>query len=300
MLTRLAMGGVLGLSGLAWAEPPTGEPVEAEQALLGGPAVEERPEGRATLVRWGYDGRLERLETTPEQAAVELLELTPMQRDAVDGVLARRMAVFDEVVIESLDLAVRFDSARALKDWGAMRALVFGIVGRLGQLIEGGPARVQIAEALPAEEAERFEALVDEYYRAMLADEKKLAEREGRRFKPIDAALTARGAELEREVERAIKRSAAMGDAGFDIFLQAMGLAPEVESMIRQRSIAFANEHNFNPSKEAEDGFYAELFVELDRESRVKIMSGILRYQSRGLDYGYGNGAMKADEKTGG
>lgn len=269
------------LASLAAAQP--------DEPLLGGPAVEDRPAERTTLVRWAYDGRLQRLDTTPETAAADLLELTPTQREAVDQILAQRMAAFDKAVIESLDLVVRFQSAQALKDYRAMSSLIAQFVARLGALAKDGPVAAQITAALPPQRARQFTELVAQYHRATLADEKRQAKREDRKFKPIEALLKARGEELGREIERAVKRSAAMGDAGFEIFLQAMNLEPDVEADIRARTIEFAALHDFSPSKEAQDAFFATLFVDLDRESRVKIVSGFLRYQSRGLDYGYGD-----------
>lgn len=268
------------LTTLAVAQP--------DEPVLSGPVIQDRHADHATLVRWAYDGRLERLDTTPEQAAVDLLELDPTRRETVDTILARRMAAFDKAVIESLDLVIRFQSAQALKDYPAMASLIGQFMGRLAELLKEGPASLQIAAALPAPEAKHFKALVEEYNRATLADEKRQAQREGRKFKPVEALLKARGEELGREIERAVRRSAAMGEAGFEIFLQAMELDPEVEAVIRARTIDFARAHNFTPSKQAQDTFFSELFIDLDRESRVKVMTGLLRYQSRGLDYGYG------------
>jgi hypothetical protein len=283
MVTTLMICSILAVSQATWSQPET----EPEPTVLEGPSIEVDARREATLVRWGYQGRLVRLDTTPEQAALELLDLEPSVRERVDAILAERMAIFDQTVIESLDLISRFESAKALKNTKAMRETLGVFMGRLAPLVQRGPASMELARAMPREQAKRFQALVNKYHKAVLADEKRLAQRERRKFHPIEVALKARGDELGQEIERSIKRSAAMADAGFDMLLQSLELDPEVEAMIRSRTLEFVQKVKFNPTKEQEDGFMAQLFIDLDRESRVKIMSGILKFQSRGLDYGF-------------
>ena len=279
MLTTLMIYTVLSSSHTASIQP--------EPAVLEGPAIETDARREATIVRWGYEGRLVRLDTTPEQAALELLDLAPTVRERVNTILAERMAIFDKTVIESLDLISRFESAKALKNTKAMRETLGTFMGRLAPLVRRGPAAMELARAMPREQAKKFQAMVSQYHKAVLTDEKRLAQRERRKFHPIEVALKARGDELGQEIERSIKRSAAMADAGFEMLLQSLDLDPEVEAMIRSRTLEFVQKVNFNPTKEQEDGFMAQLFLDLDRASRVKIMSGILKFQSRGLDYGF-------------
>jgi hypothetical protein len=274
MVTTLMICSILAVSQATWSQPET----EPEPAVLEGPSIEADARREATLVR---------LDTTPEQAALELLDLNPSVRERVDTILAERMAIFDQTVIESLDLISRFESAKALKNTQAMRETLGVFMGRLAPLVQRGPASMELARAMPREQAKRFQAFIKKYHKAVLADEKRLAQRERRKFHPIEVALKARGDELGQEIERSIKRSAAMADAGFDMLLQSLELDPEVEAMIRSRTLEFVQKVKFNPTKEQEDGFMAQLFLDLDRESRVKIMSGILKFQSRGLDYGF-------------
>jgi hypothetical protein len=283
MVTTLMICSILAVSQATWSQPET----EPEPAVLEGPSIEADARREVTLVRWGYQGRLVRLDTTPEQAALELLDLEPSVRERVDAILAERMTIFDQTVIESLDLISRFESAKALKNTKAMRETLGVFMGRLAPLVQRGPASMELARAMPREQAKRFQAFINKYHKAVLADEKRLAQRERRKFHPIEVALKARGDELGQEIERSIKRSAAMADAGFDMLLQSLELDPEVEAMIRSRTLEFVQKVKFNPTKEQEDGFMAQLFIDLDRESRVKIMSGILKFQSRGLDYGF-------------
>ncbi len=285
MLTALMICTALTVSPIGLIQPETGP--DAEPAVLEGPAIGPDAQREGSIVRWGYEGRLVRLDTTPEQAALELLDLSPTVRERVNSILAERMAIFDQTVIESLDLISRFESAKALKNGKAMRETLGAFMGRLAPLVGRGPAVMELARAMPREQAMKFRALVNEYHKAVLADEKRLAERERRKFHPIEVALKARGDELGQEIERSIKRSAAMADAGFEMLLQSLDLDPEVEATIRSRTLEFVQKVNFNPTKEQEDSFMAQLFIDLDRESRVKIMTGFLKFQSRGLDYGF-------------
>jgi len=264
---------------------------QPESSVLAGPAVDSERDQQPTLVRWAYDGRLEQLQSSVEQAAIDLLDLSPSERESVNAILAERMAAFDEVVIESLDLVVRFDAARGAKNLRAMGEVMGSLMGRLAPLVKRGPALRELASVLPEPEAKRFKALVEEYRRAIVTDGKRLAEREYRRYKPLEAMLQAKGEELGQEIERSIKRSAAMGDAGFEILLQSLELGEETESLIRTRTLEFVQEVGFNPSKAENDAFFSKLFLELDRQTRVKVMSGFLKYQRDGLTYGYGDKA---------
>ena len=283
MLTTWITCTALAVSHTGLTQPET----EPEPTVLEGPAIDAGAEREDTIVRWGYEGRLNRLDTTPEQAALELLDLSPTVRERVDSILAERMAIFDQTVVESLDLISRFESAKALKNTKAMRETLGVFMGRLAPLVRRGPAAMELARAMPRQQARQFQGMIKEYHKAVLTDEKRLAEREHRKFHPIEVALKARGDELGKEIERSIKRSAAMADAGFDMLLQSLDLDPEVEAMIRSKTLEFVERVKFNPTKEQEDSFMAQLFIDLDRESRVKIMSGILKFQSRGLDYGF-------------
>lgn len=268
-----------------------------EPPVLGGPEVHTEHEQSPTLVQWGYDGRLVMLDSSVEQAAIELLEIDPQTRKAVDSILAERMAIFDKTVIESLDLVVRFDAARGAKNYRAMGETIGALMGRLSPLVRRGPAVQELAAVLPEQQSQRFRELVTEYQKAVVTDGKRLAEREYRRFKPIEAALQAKGEALGKEIERSIKRAAAMGDAGFEILLQSLELDDDVEALVRIRTQEFVQAVGFSPSKEENDAFFSRLFLELDRPTRVKVMSGVLKYQRDGLTYGYGEKVMDTSKE---
>lgn len=289
-MVHSAVIGLMLITAAASAQP-------TEPPVLSGPVVSAEREQRPTLVQWGYDGRLVMLDASVEQAAIDLLDLDPESREKVDSILAERMAIFDEAVIESLDLVVRFDAARGAKNIRAMGETIGALMGRLSPLVRRGPAVRELAAVLPHQHAEHFRALVTEYQKAIVTDGKRLAEREYRRFKPIESALQARGEALGQEIDRSIKRSAAMGDAGFEILLQSLELEEEVESLIRIRTQEFVQAVGFNPSKEENDTFFSKLFLELDRPTRVKVMSGVLKFQRDGLTYGYGQKVMDSGEE---
>jgi hypothetical protein len=86
--------------------PPLGasddpRPAASDPPVLQGPAVTASAAPATILVR-SFDGRVTPVEGEPEAAALRALPLDAKQRDALDGVMARRIAFFDELVRTNL------------------------------------------------------------------------------------------------------------------------------------------------------------------------------------------------------
>ena len=83
----------------------------AQDEPLAGPQVEAEDRARALVAR-DFAGRVARLEVPPEEAALALLELDPVVREATDRVLADRAAALDRIVMANVKLLVRLQSAQ--------------------------------------------------------------------------------------------------------------------------------------------------------------------------------------------
>src|SRR5438093_102916 len=77
---------------------------------LAGPAVAPA-EPRATLVSFDLNGRVRRLESSPEAAALALLKLPEGARAKAEAVIAERAAAIDRFVGENLLLLSQLDTA---------------------------------------------------------------------------------------------------------------------------------------------------------------------------------------------
>ncbi len=276
-ITCLVVGAVLIVAGQACASvPPAGTPnIEP----LAGPTVAPSDSAAPTLVRWGYDGRLVRLDGPIEETALGLLSLSSAEQSAVEGVLARRTAEFDRIVLASIGPLQRLDGARVEGDSRAVGKLLGEIARKVYPLVARGSLLNELREILSAESANRLEGLVIEYRQALMRDERQAARRAGRPFNAIETLARLRGEELERAVERSIERSLGSQSAEFERLLQLARLKPETEQMIRVRAEEFFLAAELTPTKEQQERFATELFLDLEREERVAVLLAWLAIQ---------------------
>jgi Spy/CpxP family protein refolding chaperone len=135
-----------------------------------GPKIAEK-QLPPSLVHFDASGKLERLDTRPEHAAIDLLKLTPEQRKAADEVIQTRAVEVSKALQENYDLFLKLQAAR---QGGAkpeeIRPLMREFRPAVVSLLE--PALVdKVAAALPESRREEYRTLVDEYKRAFAAVE---------------------------------------------------------------------------------------------------------------------------------
>ncbi len=251
----------------------------ADPPALAGPRVGEEREAGATLVRWDYAGRLVLLDSSPEEAAIALLELTREQKERVLKVVAERAAIFDKVISTSIELFQRFEVADERKDAGEMLDLLGQFTQRLGPLTQRGTAFDEIYSALPREKAGRFAVLVDEYHQALLRDARRAAELENRAFDAVGAALEIRGQEMLRAIERSFERTSVAGEQEFEELLEQLDLKPESEQIVRAMATDFALKTNLNPTKAQTLVFVVQLLAELEPDERVKVVRKVFEIE---------------------
>jgi hypothetical protein len=226
-------------------------------------------------VRRDASGKLERLEVRPEQAAVDLLKLSPEERKPVDAVFAARLVEVNKALQEHYDLFIKLQTAR---QGGAkadeVRPLMREFRPAVGALIE--PALVErAAGTIPETRRAEYRGYVDEYKRAFVASEpmgergggagagtgggggrgrgverREKGESEGDEMKPAVAAKDAgpMPARVElnllmREMARSLKGIVDERKEHMDHFLKAIEATPEQEAKIRTitREAAEAN-----------------------------------------------------------
>lgn len=251
----------------------------AEPPALAGPMVAERRGSESTLVRWDYGGRLVLLDSSAEEAAIALLDLTRREKERVLQIVAERAAIFDRVISTSLDLFLKFEAADARQDRAEMLDLLGQFTERLGRLTQRGSMFDEIYAALPREEAARFALLVDEYHRALLRDARRAAELENRAFNAVQAALEIRGQEMLRAIERSFERTSLAGEREFEELLEKLDLKPESEQVVRAMATDFALKTNLNPTAGQTLVFVVQLLAELEPEERVKVVRKVFEIE---------------------
>lgn len=169
----LSMAAVCGLAAMPVAaqrgsaqEP--GRPQEMGSANpLAGPAVDSAM--KTTLVKRDFEGKLERIETRPEVAALELLGLSPSQREAVDDVLRRRTVQVQRVLDENLEWFLQLQGARQSGDRQEMMTLMRAFRDVAEPLLRPSLFN-QVRDVLASDQRAEFARLVDEYIDAVAAE----------------------------------------------------------------------------------------------------------------------------------
>lgn len=256
-----------------------GSVVHADPPTLAGPRVAARIDSETTLVRWDYAGRLVPLDSSAEEAAIALLDLTREQKQRVLKIVAERAAIFDKVILTSIDLFQRFEAADERKDAAEMLDLLGQFTQRLGPLTRRGSVFDEIYGLLPREQAGRFALLVDEYHQALLRDARRAAELENRAFDALQAAVAIRGQEMLRAIERSFERSTVAGEREFEELLERLDLKPESEQIIRAMATDFAAKTNLNPTKGQTLVFVIQVLAELETAERVKVMRKVFEIE---------------------
>lgn len=205
-------------------------PVHAPDDLLAGPsfaAEADSPQAARSLVARDFAGALKPLEVRPEQAALDLLDLSPEQRAAAQRVLDDRAVRLDSIVRKNLKLLAKGQTARASNDPAERRAVFSEFADTFGGLLDHHALSDSIAATLPTDEARRYRTIVDEYWAALEANaENAPAGPMGRRQGP---AVQVMGQEIKRSFERVVGQ----GRERLDAMLAELQLTPEQEGKIR-------------------------------------------------------------------
>lgn len=264
---------------------------------LAGPKLttsEVRPQ---SLVERDFDGKVKRLEISPEEAAVPLLELTPAERALADAAIASRAADLDTLVtnhlLDIIRLGGQLQSPRPGEKALALREAyqLSGPILAKGRLID------RISASLPEAKRARYVALVDEYKKAIGDQEISLAQ-QGKSDDPEFAAEVAKepknlighrirariklelesfGKEIQRSAERIIAEKQNQGND----FLSKLQLTPEQESSIQAIYADLAGKYGLKePPKQVQAVLFVRVLQVLTPEQRKQALV-LIRDQER-------------------
>ncbi|MFO0859815.1 MAG: hypothetical protein U0570_04600 [Phycisphaerales bacterium] len=207
-----------------------------DEPLLAGPRLADDSE--RTLVRFEFNGNLRRLDRTPEEAALDALNLDAAIRERVDVILAVRRTQLDEAVRANLDLFVWLQAARSAGLKPEAGAKVEILIESLDRVADGHRLRDDLGAVLPEDERRDFQRLIDEYWRALTLDELQLAL--GRKGKltlaqaRLRVVLGQAGNELRRAFERQCKaREGVLGKLEEDL-LTLGPIDPKILTPVRE------------------------------------------------------------------
>ena len=252
-----------------------GTPQTPDALRLRGPEIAARVAG-TTLVRRTFEGAIQRLGIDPGEAALDLLDLDDDARQRALGVLDRRAAALDTVVLDNLHLLTQIESAAEAGRMFRVLQIASGIHERFVDEVGREPLVDQLASVLPAHDAAGLRRLVEGYWDAIAHEEG------GADVGRIEAFVIKRRAALEvfgKEVERALERvfsDTGEDDEGWEAMLAALDLSPEQEREIRSMGEEFYLRARLNPTKDEMAEFLTSVYLTLDEGQRTRLFSMVV------------------------
>lgn len=250
-----------------------------EEPLLAGPRLEDEASERS-LVKFDFNGGLRRLDRSPEEAALDALNLDSSSRDAADAILTERFSALDDAVRGNLELLIELNVARQAGNKPEAAVLLRRLLDKLEPLRMNaraqGRVRDRIAYVLPNEERREFSRLIDEYWRALVQDEMQQAEIRKEKLTLTQAyvrvTLGAVGTELRRSFERQFKAR----EKQFESLLVSLNLFPEQETKVRKVVQEFVERTKGKPNARESFELTMKILPELDPSQRRTLAAVLL------------------------
>lgn len=242
---------------------------------LAGPTVAERASAQAaaTLIKRDFEGRIRELESSLEEAATSIMELSDEERRAVESVFVARWAALDRVVRENLETLQKLDSYGKSGQKAESAPLLRELIDSARPMFKDGTLRDQVERALPPEKQREFRRLIDEYVRAAVSERIAQAEAEGKRLGRLEASIQLRLELLGKEVERSVYRVINSLTYVAEELIKKLELSPEQESEIRRLIQDFGFETGLKATEEEARELFVRIAARLKPEQLKKLMS---------------------------
>ncbi|MCB9845356.1 MAG: hypothetical protein H6811_05160 [Phycisphaeraceae bacterium] len=265
MIVVVAAGGVGVASGGAWAQPAD------EPDALAGPDVASAA-SRPTLVHRAFDGSIRRLEVSPEEAALERLDLDEESQGQVQEVLDARNAVLDEILVKHIGLLLKYQAAAAAEDRLEILRVLTEVWRATEPLRERGTLREELGRVLNQDRLSLMDEMVAEYDEALLAEARAQAEASGERFREVRYRIAEGLRRLGEDLKRSYERAVTAGVEEFEALLVKLQLEPEHEREVRRLVQDFAQATMLNPTAQQRRELGRKIFAVLSQEERLRAL----------------------------
>lgn len=221
----------LSLAALPHFEPPPAVGPEA-RAPLAGPVVAAAASAETrSLVRRGFNGEVAILPVEADEAAIELLDLSPQQREQFDQLKAERGAIFSQAIRENLETLMKFAGVNPKEQPAEFLELMRTIGQALGTYRQRGTMLREMSSVLTAAQRREVRSLVAEYVQART----EAIRREAGSDLPAGEVMVRMHFETLGEMAKAsIESAVAMGTAEFELIAQRLRLTPEQKTGIEK------------------------------------------------------------------
>lgn len=212
------------------ADPATGP--------LAGPITAAASSSAPSLVQRDFTGRVVRPETAIEVLALEGLGLSPADRARVDEILGQRARELEVFVLENIETLGELDGAVRTSNTREAVRLLLRLAGRLPPTLASGTLQQQLADALPAHLRDAYNARLEDYWLALIDDDRAQRNLNAPRAR-WQALAEDRLQALGKELAQAFERTVASGDLVHRIVTRDLGLTPDQNAAARDLAREF-------------------------------------------------------------
>jgi hypothetical protein len=267
----------------AEVKPADVTPAPSEQDAMSGPKVQISAT-RPSLLKATMSGTMERITQPVEEAALAIMPLTEEERTKTTEIVLKRAGEVDRGVRDSIPLLLRIQGIREEGITPDRQNAIRELDKKLPLLRDRDAYRAGIRKALSAEHATMFDAIVDEYMRAGVADATKTARAEGRKGNPflmsVGESLRVVGVELQQSFDRIVED----GQRRVDDVITIVQPTAEQESRLREIFRAFGEQSQQKPTPAQRAQLYRDLTATLSVEQREKLWRELYGQRAKQLD----------------
>lgn len=254
-------------------EPPAKQPEKQPAANpLGGPRIDAPPSAASSLVSTDFNGTVRRLETTPEEAAVALLNLTGSAKERVDALFAKRGKAIEEFVTGNLDLLTKLDTAGKTNNKRDQLMLGLEAFQKLNAVWKDGTLFDQVKAALPDDKRAEFERLVTGYWNALVEEGKNIPNEEGKKRGRFEIVAGERLQAFVGEIGRAFERGVKSGRLIAEFVLKDLNLTDAQKARVREIIDSEAAEAPLKEDDKRYEGLFLKILGILDEKQRTAVL----------------------------
>lgn len=257
-------------------EPPAKQPEKQPAAPaanpLGGPKIDAPTQATPSLVSSDFNGTVRRLETTPEEAAVALLNLTGSAKERVDALFAKRGKAIEEFVTGNLDLLTKLDTAGKTNNKRDQLMLGLEAFQKLNAVWKDGTLFDQVKSALPDNQRAEFERLVTDYWNALVEEGKNIPGENGKERGRFEIVAGERLQAFVGEIGRAFERGVKSGRLIAEFVLKDLNLTDAQKARVREIIDSEAAEAPLKEDDKRYEGLFLKILGILDEQQRTAII----------------------------
>jgi hypothetical protein len=257
-------------------EPPAKQPEKQPAAPaanpLGGPKIDAPTQAPPSLVSTDFNGSVRRLETTPEEAAVALLNLTGDAKQPIDALFARRGKAIEDFVTSNLDLLTKLDTAGKTNNKRDQLMLGLEAFQKLNAVWKDGTLFDQVKALLPEDQRAEFERLVTGYWNALVEEGKSIPGENGKTRGRFEIVAGERLQAFVGEIGRAFERGVKSGRLIAEFVLKDLNLTDAQKARVREIIDSEAAEAPLKEDDTRYEGLFLKVLGILDEKQRTAVL----------------------------